>query len=79
MVIKEKDKIKAPIQMEVTKSSIPNNLEIPKPAITVTVQIGHMFKLYVTFSLLQESNQRVATYWNLLVSPFDHVMQKNAP
>jgi hypothetical protein len=43
IVIKENDKIKAPIQKEETTSSIPKRREIPKPATTVTVQIGHIF------------------------------------
>jgi len=42
IVMKEKDKINPPIQSDVTASSIPRNLEIPSPAITVTVQTGHI-------------------------------------
>jgi hypothetical protein len=42
MVIKEKERIKAPIQIEVTVSSIPKSREIPRPATTPTVQTGHI-------------------------------------
>lgn len=42
IVMNEKDRMKPPIQSEVIRSSMPRNLEIPKPAITVTVQTGHI-------------------------------------
>ncbi len=43
IVIKEKERMNPPIQIEVIKSSIPKSREIPRPAITVTVQTGHIF------------------------------------
>lgn len=42
MVTKENERIRPPIQREGIISSIPRSLETPKPAITVTVQIGHI-------------------------------------
>lgn len=38
----EKERIKPPIQTEATTSSIPNTREIPSPAMTPTVQTGHI-------------------------------------